>query len=86
MASQKLKLKPKLSPSKGKKLIRLLKIKSLAAKRYKLTVTGLVKVPHSGKQHWLNLRTVVKNRLKKAKIMRAESSRLVSVVFLTDSN
>ena len=50
-----------------------------AAKRYKLTATGLVKVPHCGKQHKAACKNRSrKTRLKKMKMMRAESVRLVS--------
>lgn len=63
---------------KSKIKIKALKNKKAAAKRYKITANGLVKVPHCGKQH--NAKTKNrsrKNRLKKLKIMRQESKRHV---------
>lgn len=55
-----------------------IKTKRAAAKRYKVTGTGKVKVPHQGKQHLTGQKTRSrKNRLKKAKIMRAENMLLV---------
>ncbi|APJ04863.1 MULTISPECIES: bL35 family ribosomal protein [Silvanigrella] len=78
MAKSKAKIKAKIAKSKGK-VNKAIKNKKSAAKRYKLTATGLVKVPHVGKQHLAGSKNRSrKNRLKKAKIMRAESSRLVS--------
>ena len=76
MAKSKSKVKAKIAKSKGK-VNKAIKTKKAAAKRYKLTATGLVKVPHVGKQHKATSKNRSrKNRLKKAKIMRAESTRL----------
>lgn len=78
MAKSKAKIKAKIAKSKGK-VSKAIKNKKAAAKRYKLTATGLVKVPHVGKQHKATCKNRSrKNRLKKAKLMRAESTRLVA--------
>ncbi|MES2614730.1 MAG: bL35 family ribosomal protein [Bdellovibrionota bacterium] len=78
MAKSKAKIKAKVAKSKGK-VNKSIKTKKAAAKRYKLTASGLVKVPHCGKQHKAASKNRSrKTRLKKAKIMRAESVRLVS--------
>lgn len=78
MAKSKAKIKAKIAKSKGK-VNKRIKTKKAAAKRYKLTATGLVKVPHCGKQHKAACKNRSrKTRLKKAKIMRSESVRLVS--------
>jgi len=55
-----------------------IKTKRAAAKRYKVTGSGKVKVPHQGKQHLTGQKSRSrKNRLRKAKIMRAENMLLV---------
>jgi len=78
MAKSKAKIKAKVAKSKGK-VNKAIKTKKAAAKRYKLTATGLVKVPHCGKQHKAACKNRSrKTRLKKMKMMRAESVRLVS--------
>lgn len=78
MAKSKARIKAKIAKSKGK-VNKSIKTKKSAAKRYKLTATGLVKVPHCGKQHKATSKNRSrKTRLKKLKIMRKESTRLVS--------
>ena len=78
MAKSKARIKAKVMKSKGK-VNKAIKTKKAAAKRYKLTATGLVKVPCCGKQHLAASKNRSrKNRLKKCKIMRKESSLLVS--------
>lgn len=77
MAKTKAKIKAKKLKSKGK-VNKALKNKKAAAKRYKVTGSGLVKVPHCGKQHNAKSKNRSrKNRLKKSKIMRQESMRHV---------
>ncbi len=78
MAKSKAKIKAKIKKSKGK-VNKSIKTKKAAAKRYKLTATGLVKVSRCGKQHNASPKNRSrKTRLKKGKMMRAESARLVS--------
>lgn len=78
MAKSKAKIKAKVKKQKSK-LNKAIKTKRAAAKRYKLTASGLVKVPHCGKRHKATSKNRSrKTRLKKLKIMRAESVRLVS--------
>jgi large subunit ribosomal protein L35 len=78
MAKSKAKIKALRSRS-AKHTNKAIKTKKAAKKRYKLTATGLVKVPHCGKQHNAGSKNRSrKTRLKKGKIMRAESTRLVS--------
>ncbi len=77
MAKSKAKIKAKKLKQKNK-LNKALKNKKAAAKRYKVTGSGLVKVPRCGKQHKATSKNRSrKNRLKKAKIMRQESMRHV---------
>jgi large subunit ribosomal protein L35 len=55
-----------------------IKTKRAAAKRYKVLGSGKVKVPHCNKQHLTGDKTRKrKNKLRKGKIMRAESMLLV---------
>ena len=78
MAKTRARIKAKLAKS-ARKVNKAIKNKKAAAKRYKLTATGKVKVPHTGKQHNAGTKNRSrKNRLKKLKIMRSESSRLVA--------
>ena len=78
MAKSKARIKAKIAKSKGK-VNKSIKTKKSAAKRYKLTATGLVKVPHCGKQHKATCKNRSrKTRLKKLKLVRKESTRLVS--------
>jgi large subunit ribosomal protein L35 len=78
MAKSKAKIKAKKIHSKSK-VNKAIKNKKAAAKRYKVTATGCIKVPHVGKQHKAGSKNRNrKNRLKKLKMMRPESSRLVS--------
>lgn len=78
MAKSKGKIKAKIAKSKGK-VNKAIKTKRAAAKRYKLTASGLVKVPHCGKRHIAGSKNRSrKTRLKKMKIMRVESTLLVS--------
>lgn len=78
MAKTKAKIKAKIVKSKGK-VKKAIKTRKSAAKRYRFTATGLVKVPRCGKQHKAASKTRHrKNRLKKPKLVRAESRRLIS--------
>ncbi len=78
MAKSKGKIKKKIAKSKGK-VCKAIKTKKAAAKRYKVTASGLIKVPHCGKQHKANCKNRSrKTRLKKMKMVRAESVRLIS--------
>ena len=73
MAKSKAKIKAKKLKQKSK-MSKALKNKKAAAKRYKITGSGLVKVAHCGKQHKATSKNRSrKNRLKKSKIMRPES-------------
>jgi len=77
MAKTIARIKAKLLKSKTK-VNKALKNRKAAAKRYKVTKSGVIKVPHCGKQH--NAKTKNrsrKNRLKKLKVMRPESKRHV---------
>ncbi len=78
MAKTKARIKAKLLKSKKLKVNKALKNKKSAAKRFKVTGTGLIKIPHCGKQHKATSKNRSrKNRLKKSKIMRKESMRHV---------
>lgn len=78
MAKSKAKIKAKVAKSKGK-VCKSIKTKRAAAKRYKVTASGLVKVGHCGKRHIAGSKNRSrKTRLKKLKVMRAESMLLVS--------
>lgn len=79
MAKSKARIK-KLRIQGGKRAPSSTKIKTkrAAAKRYKIVGDGKVKVPHVGKQHLTGHKSRTrKNRLKKAKYMRAENMLLV---------
>ena len=78
MAKSKAKIKAKLLKSKNK-VNKAIKTKKAAAKRFKITASGLVKCSRVGKQHnAASKNRNRKNRLKKSKVMRAESTRLIS--------
>ncbi len=66
-------IKRKIAPKTPK-----IKTRRAAAKRYKVLGSGRVKVPHAGKCHKTGLKSRSrKNRLRKPKLMRAESMLLV---------
>jgi large subunit ribosomal protein L35 len=55
-----------------------IKTKRAAAKRYKVTGSGKIKVPHCGKQHNASTKNRSrKTRLKKIKVARAEKRILI---------
>lgn len=75
MAKAASKRKAKLKVAVGGKKI---KTKRAAAKRYKVTGTGKVKVPKCNRQHNTGpKRRKLKNQLRRSKIMREESMLLV---------
>lgn len=78
MAKTKARLKSRAVNQKTR-VCKAIKTKKAAKKRYKMTATGLVKVPHAGKAHNAGTKNRSrKNRLKKSKIMRCESDRHVA--------
>lgn len=77
MAKSKAKVRAKMKAKKGH-VNKAIKSKRAAAKRYKITGNGGVKVPHCGKRHNAGSKNRArKNRLKKMKMLRSESLRLV---------
>ena len=78
MAKSKAKIKSKMRlKAKASSKVKI-KTKRAAAKRYKVTASGHVKVERSGKQHNAGSKNRSrKNRLKKLKIVRAEKMLLV---------